>query len=1095
MKNGEQKDSVGVYNIATPAAYVSGDGQHLTSQNDKVINSVRNGALAAKISQPLPANIVIPLTSSEAADPFGGHSFSEVYLANASAKIIFDVDNELKKLSVPEISGQVGTNQAGSSQEGCFTPPPKNISYYAQKTIFAVADPVATGVVIAGKNTVETGKITYSGALAAVQLVVNEAKNISANISHQGAALIGNLPYNSSQQKNEQVLTDNNSGDGQIQMEAKPSETPQENDSPQLALNTDDNANNDISMTSQEPSTSSDANTFDLNNVTENSTSAEPEVPELNVNNSGGGGGGGPPPPVGGSSLAPNQPSQDNSDSENNSNIDNSQTNATSSQNENSSSTPLNSSSTPDIPNSSSTPEISNTTSTDTTDTTGTNTTSTDATSSSSSNSGILISEILFNSSGGDQGKEFVELYNPSDNEVDLTGWSLKYKKENATSVVPLASFKSPLHPEDKTLIKAKSFILIGLNSYDPLNYSGKAADVLRTSILPNGETMDGQAERIELTLHDSSSSEVDNIFYDKNSILSEGQSLERKSFLESACISAQASSTSGEFLGNGCDTDTTADFEIRISPNPQNSDSLPEPRSAPVVNNFQTSYAFTPRFDFSWDLSADSEGSTSTNKYFIYDTTKPSSTLAIFESTSTATSSYSFSEVVNEVGMNYEFRFEVQDRDGLSGVATTTLLANSFLDKFSFYQGTSTNGNGYFFDMTTTSSRPFWDATNSGGYGGWRAVVFYLNKDAPKEGQLSTNNQMVPSDNSYVKISYEGCGGGSGSNSKIIFPLNDASCVPGPLSAGAYSFRKLEDSRLVVPLSSSTSDVSFSENDYITLAFYDFGGGGGGSQWFNLAAVDKTKYYFKDALQNQNAPTMPENFSVNYDNTRGKLNLSWSSSTDSDTLDYLIKYEINYSTSSVFSDSDWQSVSTLLSTSTIPVYPNSYKIGVRAVDDFNNASAPATAGWSFPNGFAQLPSQLIYEDIVGSTGNSQKFFVSGTASIKSVALWGELDGGNYCCGQSYIQIRKDNEGWMDSEIFGTSTAKTVDKNAAPGEIVYTFDTPVQLEASSSYWIVTFAGPSATTNGTRYYGGTSDPYADGYWSGRYAYDIYFRFIQ
>src|SRR3989344_6854531 len=141
----------------------------------------------------------------------------------------------------------------------------------------------------------------------------------------------------------------------------------------------------------------------------------------------------------------------------------------------------------------------------------------------------ILISEILFNASGTDVGKEFVELYNPNVTSTDLSGWSLKYQKENSTSTTSLAFFKTSLHPEDKITIPSKGFLLIGLNDYDLLNYSGKSADIKRTSaVLPNSET-EGQPQKIYIILSNSSSSEIDKIVYDKNSIISEGQSLERK--------------------------------------------------------------------------------------------------------------------------------------------------------------------------------------------------------------------------------------------------------------------------------------------------------------------------------------------------------------------------------------------------------------------------------------------------------------------------------------------------------------------------------------------------------------------------------------
>ncbi len=136
LAHGEEKGALGVYNVATPASFVSGGGAYLTSQNDKVINAVR--ALAPAAKQPLPANINIPLSAEDITDKFGGHAFSGVYLANAPARIVSEIDGALGKLVA-------GENQ-NTADAGCFTPPPENFSYQAQKLAFAVADPVVGGL-------------------------------------------------------------------------------------------------------------------------------------------------------------------------------------------------------------------------------------------------------------------------------------------------------------------------------------------------------------------------------------------------------------------------------------------------------------------------------------------------------------------------------------------------------------------------------------------------------------------------------------------------------------------------------------------------------------------------------------------------------------------------------------------------------------------------------------------------------------------------------------------------------------------------------------------------------------------------------------
>src|SRR3990167_7444328 len=41
-QHGVSKESIAVYNLATPASYVAGGGQYITSTNDKVINDIRD---------------------------------------------------------------------------------------------------------------------------------------------------------------------------------------------------------------------------------------------------------------------------------------------------------------------------------------------------------------------------------------------------------------------------------------------------------------------------------------------------------------------------------------------------------------------------------------------------------------------------------------------------------------------------------------------------------------------------------------------------------------------------------------------------------------------------------------------------------------------------------------------------------------------------------------------------------------------------------------------------------------------------------------------------------------------------------------------
>ena len=1192
-EHGEQKDSVGLYNIATPASFVAGigstqlprqdsgqvtiKGAYLTSENDKVINSIRDFAAKIKAKPPLPANIDIPLTPQEAADRFGGHSFSRVYLANAAARIVSDVGDALKKLAATEVP-----NTAADS--GCFIPPPRDFSYYAQQATFAVADPFATGAVATTKSIAAAGETVYHGAVTAGQIAYHgvaataqsavtmagtaytnigklftntlfpKTGNTVTDVARQSLAAVSNDFSNVNQSNNDSAtasaVTDNNSENNSVSNNAQ-----RENENlSQAASDPAGTIGNTSSIIPQGALASSEQNTFSSNTAAPNNTDSQfnnlklgsiPVGASLYVSGGGGGGGGvsitantsqnssastsanqtstadvshNPPSPT--STTNNSSTSQSNSPQRSSGQAGQASSLQASSSTQNSACGELcrttstsQSVSSSTVDTASSTIASSAASSTATTNSSTTNSSSSSSTASSSSTqltastatsssavSHILIGEILFNPVGNDQGKEFVELYNPGATQLNLAGWSLKQQKENSTSTPSLASFKTSSPAEDQAVIESKGFLLIGLNDYDSSNYGARSADIKRSGALPNGEKSGGQPEKIYIILSNGSSSEVDRIGYDKNSITSEGQSLERKTLQNETCLSSQ---NEREFLGNDCDTDHDGDFEIRNSPNPQNSASLPEPRSAPSIHNFQIMYNFAPRFDFSWDLSQDSTGATSTLSYSIYNTNSSSPTLIFEGSSATSTIPTATSYSIKEVGRKYDFEFRVQDRDGLIAKATSSIAARSFLDAFYFYRDFRTGSDSYLIDLTASSSRPFWlamslsngNATDTSPNQSWKAVVLYSNTDAPKQEIISTSDFLIPSDPAFVYVKYSTCAGGESNEPELLLPSNSYSCQAGGLMSGAYLISRLEDQRFRVALASSTSQISFSPHDYLTLAFYDFGGGGGGSQRLQLAAVDTTKYYFQTAPAIQAAPTTPGNFSAVFDRASGKLNLGWSGSTDADTRDALIAYQINYSTSSVLSDSGWQSVGTVLSFSFIPTFPNSYKLGIRAIDDFGNISAPAVVDWSFPTGFVLLPSQLNHETIIGSTGGAgQKIVIGNAATINSAAFFVGPDGGPYNNSQSYIGIRKNSNG-LPGDLIGTSTPKTIGQLSAPQELVYPFDSPLLLEAGSSYWLVPVQGPSQTTNGSTIYGSLADSYADGFWSASPGADAYFRLIQ
>ncbi len=185
----------------------------------------------------------------------------------------------------------------------------------------------------------------------------------------------------------------------------------------------------------------------------------------------------------------------------------------------------------------------------------------------------VVISEL--ETRGATAYDEFVELYNPTDNAIDLAGWRMQYKSATGTTYSDKVTMSSG------AVIPAHGFFLIAASSG---NYTGSTTpDVLFAAGLADA----GGHVRIL----DASSVEVDRVGWG-TAIDAEGGSpagtpsayvpLERKA---SAGSTASGLWTGGaeEFEGNGQDTNVNgSDFVVQSNGrNPQNTGNAPEPAFA----------------------------------------------------------------------------------------------------------------------------------------------------------------------------------------------------------------------------------------------------------------------------------------------------------------------------------------------------------------------------------------------------------------------------------------------------------------------------------------------------------------------------------
>lgn len=553
----------------------------------------------------------------------------------------------------------------------------------------------------------------------------------------------------------------------------------------------------------------------------------------------------------------------------------------------------------------------------------------------------LVFSEILFNPQGNDNGKEFIELYNPTPYEIDVIDWSIKITKPNSTSTQSVLTF----HSKDQTKILPYSFLLLGFaNYYHPI----KPADTIRSTFLPN--------DFESIVLLDQNNNVVDQIFYQD---VPEGYSLERKAYRNECVLSKDM----GEFWGNGCDTDEEDDFIKRSLPNPQNSKSLPEPRNPPQINNLSSSFNLqSSQIEIVFKPSTDALANTSTLIYKILDlnSSMPSVIFAKQgQDIDFSSGEFKYSFRIYELNKIYNYEFEVQDSDGFGSTSSLSVLAQSFIEQGYFFQDQKTKK--YYFTLKFNPRHKFFDlndtSTDSGM--GYQGLVFFFNQPATSTPILSFQNGMIIENSGQIKVYYPSCG--SNSNNVLIFPQNKRSCLGYGNHPGtwAYDFNSLEDDILTIELGLDQNQ-NLTSKDYLTLAFY-------GGWWSNLSfehylgfiAKDSQKYYFSNAPTHLLAPNKPQIESLSFDEGDQKLIVSFKPSTDPDSLDRNLIYEFNYSTTTEFNDSNWQKInSSNFEFAFGVIYPQNYMIGLRALDEFGNISATESAQWSFPENFVILAAQ-----------------------------------------------------------------------------------------------------------------------------------------
>ena len=123
--------------------------------------------------------------------------------------------------------------------------------------------------------------------------------------------------------------------------------------------------------------------------------------------------------------------------------------------------------------------------------------------------------------------------------------------------------------------------------------------------------------------------------------------------------------------------------------------------------------------------------------------------------------------------------------------------------------------------------------------------VVFYLDRDPETIQSLSTETSWAPASGSSLTIIYPIYYGEGPPRGSLVLPDIASRVFDGSsLGYAAYNYNAIDFSNKKLRVKVTGN---FTSSDYITLAYYGFAGGGGGSQVFELKLADTTRYYFKE--------------------------------------------------------------------------------------------------------------------------------------------------------------------------------------------------------------------------------------------------------
>ncbi|MBI4193208.1 MAG: lamin tail domain-containing protein [Candidatus Colwellbacteria bacterium] len=603
----------------------------------------------------------------------------------------------------------------------------------------------------------------------------------------------------------------------------------------------------------------------------------------------------------------------------------------------------------------------------------------------------VVMSEIFPDPEGSDDGREFVEIHNLSASAVDISGWSLQYRSSgDSFDAVKKKNF------EAGNTIAPKGFFLVGTHCSSESPCS--TADMSWSQALGNSGGDLYLVNHRDAIAGADESGIADVVSY---GALGSGVSLERRA-TGSGCVAAQGA---GEFLGNGCDTGGEADFEIRAAPRPQRMGSLPEPRDAPVLFN-------SDEWRLEYDPSSFSvRSSWPKTPGLLYEWRN------VTEENSLVYSGDADAHVgrIRTVGTTLTFSMRALDADGLaSGAIEKELAIPSPLRDVAWFSARRRTMENLTAEEAIIEfaydAYPFLprDLALALAYGeppapNYKTMVWYLNRAPPADEFLDLAEPRAERAADAHRIARKMCSGSYAARSSLILPDAASNCAVG---VNDFSGKALDyatyvgegDKRVALAVAAPDGRTQFTEADYFTVGYYGFyrtypqgSDAETASRIFKLLAVDGTRRHFQVASPSRLPPVTPSNLRFSHDAVQGKLDVAWDASTDPDTPDALIRYEISYDGGASWREEVSGAAASVTAGKT-------YDVRVRAFDEFEMRSAALAASYAVP-----LPpppadsSKDVFENNPKPNGYiGQRLGTGLTGSLKKITLHLRQSGWSY---------------------------------------------------------------------------------------------------